>query len=530
MSAQTPMMQHLPGLPRGMRKPELRVKRPRSLGPPGVALSASPGVTRRGLLAAIAGGPGPPVRPKDPVLTLVHRITQGFNQAEYEHAKSLGYEGYLEEQLNHLSIDDSALDARLAGFTTLNMSPKEIVDNFPIDITLPYYEIKGAAVLRSVFSKRQLFERMVEFWNDHFNLDHNKGDFLYVFKPEDDRTVIRPHALGTFYNLLYASSHSAAMLYYLDNWLSYAGAIQENYARELLELHTLGVNGGYTEQDVTEVAKCLTGWTLNGDYFSPDYLRAIFEPSYHEPGPKYVLGNTIPATPGRQNLTRVLEILHVHPSTAQFLSTKLIRWFLTETPPQSLIDEVAQTYLNTGGDIKSMLRVILAQHNLKWASPVYGAKFRRPFHLMASILRGVSADITDFYYPLFYLYALGHSPFDWVAPNGYPDTVNVWGNLLLPRWTFLSHLLDGYVYGVQLPSPAQLKSQLEAPGLGNAGLAERINQRILGATLSTAEVEAVQQFIDTLGPPATSFYGSKAGPKVYQAVALAASMPGYQWY
>ncbi len=534
MSVQNPVMQHR--LRMHERKPELRLKRPRSLGPPGSAVSPlmAPRVTRRGMLGALAGGPGPPVRPRDPVLTLVHRITQGFNLAEYQHARSLGYDGYLEEQLDHLSIDDSALDARLAGFTTLNMSPKEIVDNFPDDITLPYYEIKGAVLLRSVFSKRQLFERMVEFWNDHFNLDHNKGDFLYVFKPEDDRTVIRPNALGSFYNLLYASSHSAAMLFYLDNWLSYAGAIQENYARELMELHTLGVNGGYTENDVTEVAKCLTGWTLNGDYYSPDYLRAKFEPSYHEAGPKYVLGNTIPGTPGRQDLTHVIDILTAHPSTAQFLSSKLIRWFLTETPPQSLIDEVAQAYVNTYGDIKSMLRVILAEHNLKWASPVYGAKFRRPFHLMTSILRGLNADVTDFYYPLFYLVAMGHSPFDWIPPNGYPDTVNVWGNLLLSRWTFLSHLVDGYVYGVQLPAPAQLAALLGASGpQGRAGLAQRINERILGETLSSAEVESVQQFIDSLGGPlaASLYYGASVGQaKVYQAVALAASMPGYQGY
>ncbi len=496
-----------------------RLKPPAVLGPRGVPLRPN----RRSPLAATAAGPSIARRKRDPVLTLVDRITQGFNRAEYQRALALGYEGYLEEQLDHLSIDDSDMDERLASFTSLSMSPKQIIVNFPVDITAPYYEIKGAALLRSVFSKRQLFERMCEFWNDHFNLDHNKGDFMFVFKPEDDRTVIRPNALGMFPALLSASAHSGAMLFYLDNYVNIAGAIQENYAREIMELHTLGVSGGYTEQDIKEVAKCLTGWTLNGDFDSPDYLRALFVASYHQGGNKVVLGNTIPASPPRHNLTHVLEILSAHPSTAQFISRKMIRWLLTETPPQSLVDQTAQTYLDTSGDIKAMLRVILARENLQWASPVYGAKFRRPFHLMTSLLRGLNAEVSDFYYPLFYLYSMGHSPFDWSPPNGYPDTVNAWGNSLLPRWTFLSHLLEGYVYGVQLPL-GQILAELEVSGpQSHLGLARRINRRILGDALSTEDEARVQQFIDSLAGPLS-------WNEVYEAIALAASMPGYQWY
>ena len=504
-----------PPLPLGALAPRGTLVRP------GFAALAT---SRRRLLEAlVAAGGGARVRPKhDPLLVLVNRITQGFNRDEFERAKSLGYQAYLEEQLDHLAIDDSALDARLAGFTTLTMSPKQIVDNFPIDITLPYYEIKGAALLRSVFSKRQLFERMCEFWNDHFSIDHNKGDAEYLFKPEDDRLTIRQHALASFPALLSASAHGAAMLFYLDNWLNVAGAIQENYARELMELHTLGVNGGYTEQDIHEVAECFTGWTLEGDFSSPDYLRGTFISGYHQGGSKVVLGTTIPAIPARQNAQRVLDVLSVHPSTARFLAGKLIRWFLTETPPQAFVDQVAQTYLDEGGDIKAMLRVILAEENMVWNSPLLGRKFRRPFHLLTSILRGMGAEVSDFYYSLYYLISMGHSPFDWSPPNGYPDKVGVWGNSLLPRWTFLSHLFEGYIFGVELPSPLQVFELLDIDGpASRPGLAHRINNRILGRALSFEEEQIVQEFVDSR---------PLVWPTVAETIALAASMPGYQWY
>ncbi len=520
MTIQVPAIDRLSRILERHPRPTLR-RRPDQLGPPGLPIT---GAGRNMLRAIAGGGSGPPVRPKrDPVLVLVNRITQGFNLAEYDRARSMGYDAYLEEQLDHLSIDDSAMDARLAGFTSLSMSPKEIIDNFPTDITLPYYEVKGAALLRSVFSKRQLFERMVEFWTDHLNVDHNKGDFMYPFKPEEDRVVMRPHALGTFPELLTADAHNAAMLFYLDNWLNFAGAIQENYARELMELHTMGVSGGYTEGDIIEVAKCFTGWTLNGDYASANYLRALFVDDYHQGGNKTVLGVTIPAFPPRQNAQRVLDILVAHPSTAQFVSRKLINRFLNENPPQSFVDQVAQVFLDTNGDIKSVLRTILARENLLWNSQVLGPKFRRPFHLMTSILRGLDAEISDFYYSLFYLYAMAHAPFDWSPPTGYPDTVNVWGNSLLPRWTYLSHLMEGYVYGVSL-SFGHIQDLVDATGPSwRVDLAKRINGRVLGESLSAADIGLLQQFIDSFGGPVNT-------TKLYEILALAASMPGYQWY
>ena len=506
----------------------LKMKPPARLGPSGNAVRTGAFArARRAVLEAFAAGDGAP-RPvlpprRDPVLALVHRITQGFQLEEYERAQALGYEDYLEEQLDPLAIDDAALDARLAGYTTLALSPKELIDGYPEDIARPFFELKGATLLRSVYSKRQLFERMCEFWSDHFSIDHQKGDVAWALKPEDDRLVVRAHALGSFPALLSSSAHGGAMLYYLDNWLNFAGAPQENYARELMELHTLGVGGGYTENDVREVAKCFTGWTLDVDAESPDFLRGQFVNALHERGSKTVLGVTIPQYPGRENAQRVLDILAAHPSTARFLAKKLIRWLLTETPPASLVEQVASVYLATSGDIRSMIRAILARENVAGVSAPLQPRFRRPFHLMTSILRGLDARVDDPLYLVFYLYFLGHSPFDWPAPSGYPDSARAWGSTLLPRWTFLSHLLAGEVPGVTLPI-GRILSVLEVNGPDDhAGLARRIDRRILGGSMSAYDELGVQRFVDSLAGPLS-------WPEVMESIALAASSPGFQWY
>jgi len=517
-------------LPRRPRRPRTVLPRLAEGAVPDLAAARLAG--RRGLLGVLGGGAlgslGPPERAphRDPLLTLVSRITQGFELAEYERAKAMGYHAYLEEQLAPETIDDFEMDARMASYASLAMSPKELYTAYSADYTLPYYEFKRAALQRSVHSKRQLFERMCEFWNDHFSIDQNKADFEWVFMPDNERLVIRPHALGSFPAMLSASAHNGAMLFYLDNWLNVRGAPQENYARELLELHTLGVHGGYNESDVKEVAKCFTGWTLQPDFNSSDWLRGVFDVAQHTLGQKFVLGSVIDNSPPRDDAKKVLDLLAAHPSTADFLARKLIRWFLTPTPPQALVDQVAATYLSTNGDIKAMLRVILARENMRWASPLVGPKLRRPFHYVVSLLRTLGADVSDALYPIFFLYGMGHVPFDHVQPNGYPDTAEAWGSSLLPRWDFASQLLAN-VLGPPFPgvslSFTALKAKLGyATASDRPGLATRMNERLYGATLSPHEVEVLQQFID-----ATPSFG---GTAFYESLALGASMPGFQWY
>jgi hypothetical protein len=508
--------------------------------------SGARAASRRRLLAGLTGGSLSPLTTpqraphRDPVLALVQRITQGFNLAEFQRASALGYEAYLEEQLDHLAIDDADMDERLQFFPTLDMSPKELYDTYISEFSTPFFELKGAALLRAVHSKRQLFERMVEFWNDHFCIDQSKSNLEWVFLPEHDRDVIRANALGSFPKMLSACAHGGAMLFYLDNWLNVAGEVQENYARELLELHTLGVHGGYNEFDVTEVAKCLTGWTLNPDQNSPDWLRSTFDGRQHTGGKKFVLGNVITSAPhaatldgnstGRHDAQKVIDIITVHPSTASFLARKMIRWLLTPAPPQSLVDQVAETYLATNGDIKAMLRVILARENMGWSSPVLDPKFRRPFHYMTSLLRAFDADVTN---PLgsllFYLPGMGHMPFDHAQPDGYPDTVHHWGTSLLPRWAFSAVFLkpgsgvSHSIPGVRLPGYPLLKAKLEYfSDADRPGLASRMNERIFGSTLTPHEIEVLQQYID-------QYSGVFEINAMFDCLSLGASLPGFQW-
>jgi hypothetical protein len=495
------------------------------------------GRSRRGLFGLLGGGAATALQPheaprRDPELALVQRITQGFQLGELERARAMGYRAYLEEQLDAFAIDDSALEARLAGFTTLGLSPKELVDLYVDDPGPPVLELKGSLLVRAVHSRRQLYERMCEFWRDHFHIDHNKGDVEWALLTEHERTVIRPHALGKFPDLLRAVAFSPAMQYYLDNWLNVRGAPQENYARELLELHTLGVRGGYGEVDVKQVARCFTGWTLNPDFNSPDFLRTVFDSALHAPGSKLVLGQVIPAVPGSLNAQRVLDLIALHPSTARFLARKLCAWMLTPTPPDELVERVAAAYLASGGDTKAMLRVILARENLAGVGAVAAPKFRRPFHLVVSILRALEAELVDPLYPLYLLYLMGHPPLDKVQPDGYPDTLAAWGRSQLPRWSSASFLAaggrvlpllgDGGFPGVRIDRE-HLLARLELSGRRRnvAGLAQRMNARLFGNALAPHEEASLQEFLD-----GRVLFDTE----LFEAIALGMSLPGYQWY
>ena len=484
----------------------------------------------RGTLATLPPlRPGPVARPErppleDPVLTLVHRITMGFERGEYERARALGYQAYLEEQLAPDSIADPVMEAKRASYLTLELSPAELQNAYGQASLLPFDEVKSVVVQRAVHSRRQLLERLCEFWNDHFSVDHLKAGAQWLFMAERDRQVIHPHAFGPFLALLSAVAHDAAMLHYLDNWLNTVTAPQENYARELLELHTLGVRGGYTEVDVKEVAKCFTGWSLRPDSTSPDWMRAYFVPPWHVPGDKLVLGHTIDNFPPRFDAQKVLDILGAHPATAEFLARKLLRWFLTPHPPDELVRRVSDTYLATGGDVKAMLRVILAREHIVYATP----KFRRPFHHVVSLLRGLGADVGDARDTVLFLTLMGQAPHSHPQPDGFPDTTAAWGAALLPRWDYANVLLtpsaaDTPYPGVTLAVQA-VAERLDFQGSGDrVGLASRIDARLLGFRLAPQELMALQGFIDdrpgTFGPIA-----------LFEAIALAASLPGAQWY
>jgi uncharacterized protein (DUF1800 family) len=274
----------------------------------------------------------------------------------------------------------------------------------------------------------------VEFWTDHFNIAITKVGYLKVI---DDRDVIRKFALDTFPNLLKASAHSAAMLAYLDQTQSRSGAPNENYAREIMELHTLGVDGGYTQTDVSELARVLTGWTIAG--------RGTFnfDPNLHDFGAKTVLGVTLPASSraigagAQAEGEQMLDFLLNHPSTAAFVSKKMLRFFLSYEPTAGQVAEVAAVYKSTGGDIKAMLRTVLSVKNLATAP----AKLKRPFHLVASTIRVLGpngAIVTNVTNVSRQITTLGQQPYVWQTPDGYPDQIEYWAGNILTRWNFAS--------------------------------------------------------------------------------------------
>ncbi|MBI5082101.1 MAG: DUF1800 domain-containing protein, partial [Chloroflexi bacterium] len=289
----------------------------------------------------------------------LNRITFGPNAAERSRLQSLNVKDWIEEQLAFESINDFACDVRLRKFDTLKMRANElsargdkIFNHY--DKALVVDELRQATLVRQVYSARQLYEVMTEFWNDHFNISVEKGDCWFL-KTVDDREVIRKHAMGKFHDLVSASAHSPAMMIYLDNQANRKGAPNENYARELMELHTLGVNGGYSQRDVMELARCLTGWTVKEHWWKGDFT---FDEKIHDTGTKTVLGLTL-TNEGQREAERVIEVLATHPNTARFIATKLARRFFADAPPQELIEKAAQVFLKTDGDIRSVLRVIL---------------------------------------------------------------------------------------------------------------------------------------------------------------------------
>jgi uncharacterized protein (DUF1800 family) len=276
----------------------------------------------RGVSLALAQAASPPDAQlaiwRDPVARLVRRTTLGITKDELARAQKLGFAKYLDEQLKPSTIDDREVAAFVATtYPTLAMTPDAL---YGADQNKVMTEIQEATLYRAAFSKRQLYERMVEFWSDHFNIDRDKVGYLKV---TDDRDVIRKHALGKFPAMLKASAHSAAMMMYLDNVASRRGNINENYAREIMELHSVGVDGGYSQQDVNELARVLTGWSVSG--------RGIFtyDAQLHDFGPKSVLGKTIPATlqttglAGKSEADSIIDALAVHPKTAHYIAIKM---------------------------------------------------------------------------------------------------------------------------------------------------------------------------------------------------------------
>ena len=446
-------------------------------------------------------------------LILLRRVTNGITQDDLNMIAAYGYNGYLEYQLNAPAVEDSACDARLASYPTLSVPTPEL---YALDSGMVQTQLIESTILRAIYSRRQLLERMVEFWTDHFNTDINT---VGILKTADVRDVLRANALGTFPQMLVAQAKSPAMINRLNNQQNSRLSPNQNYAREVMELHTMGVTGGYTQQDIVEVARCFTGWRYVTTTNDPNRGNFVFNTSTNvrDVGSKLVLGNTIPGVAGAAGINdglTVLRILGDHPSTHRFLATKLLRWFISYDPSEAQIAEIAEVIRQTGGDIKAVLRRVLSYGYITWAPPLY----KRPFHYIVSGLRAMNANMTR-YDTLRYTWLSGmwQVPFNWNPPNGYPHSMEYWGTLVLPRWNFAFSLgVPGNVGGATIDMTALLAG-------ANTGqrVADRLDFLLMGGQMRPADKAALIAHLSP-DPPTTT--------RIRDAFGLALASPGFQWY
>ena len=365
----------------------------------------------------------------------------------------------------------------------------------------PLVELSMQKVVRAAYSERQLQEVLTDFWFNHFNVDARKGPERFMLT-EYERDVIRPHVLGHFRDLLGATARSSAMLFYLDNWMSadpngphpVAGqrpfgpnglprrpgvgrfppppraqmprqqrpnapkGLNENYGRELLELHTLGVDAGYTQKDVTEVARAFTGWSIANPRQGGGFR---FMPQLHDEGEKVVLGHRIKAGGGEHDGDEVLDLLANHPATARFISTKLVRRFVSDAPPQSLIDRASDTFRETHGDLRAVMTTILTSPEFLSAD-AYRAKVKSPFEFIVSMVRTTGAEITDARPIVRQMQQLGMPLYQCQPPTGYKDTADAWVNTgaLVSRMNDALALASGRMPGVRIPTAPPPESVL----------------------------------------------------------------------
>jgi uncharacterized protein (DUF1800 family) len=400
-----------------------------------------------------------------PVVHTLNRITFGATAGDVERVRAIGIDRYIDQQLHPERIDDSAMRQRLQPLVTLTMSSRQLAEQYeqPLlearrqrkesgDDPAPaqkmvqrqangvLVELSQQKILRAVYGERQLEEVLTDFWFNHFNVDARKGPERFLLT-EYERDVIRPHVFGKFRDLLGATAKSPAMLFYLDNWISVdpnatalinrpqpqqsqRRGLNENYARELMELHTLGVDGGYTQKDVTEVARAFTGWSIDRPR---DGGAFRFQPRLHDRGKKVVLGHTIEAGGGESDGEQVLDILAKHRSTSTFIATKLVRRFVSDMPPATLVDRVAARFRDTGGDLREVVRTILSSKEFR-STDTMNAKAKTPFEFLVSALRTAGTDIRDARPYVRTMQELGMPLYQCQPPTGYADTADAWIN------------------------------------------------------------------------------------------------------
>jgi uncharacterized protein (DUF1800 family) len=450
------------------------------------------------------------------IIQLLDRIGFGPTKAEVAHVRAIGIEAYINEQLHPAAIPEPPqLTARLAALMTLKLDPGELFAKYgplpPVDGVKPtrqqqmarfkaariiVQQAAAARVWRALYSPRQLKQVLVDFWFNHFNIFAGKGlDRLWVGAYE--REAIRPYVLGHFRNLLLATARSAAMLFYLDTWRDSTprvlpngrrvGGINENYAREVMELHTLGVTGGYKQADVDALAHLLTGWGLR----PPPERRFpgsefFFDVARHDFASQTFLGRRIAAGGERQGV-EALDMLARSPATAHHIAFELARYFVADNPPATLVDRLARRFEATDGDIRAVLATLFASPQFRDSA---GAKYKAPDRFVLSAVRATGVAVDNPRPILGMIARLGMPLYGCVMPNGYADTKAAW---LSPDQTMLRVSFATALGAGRLPldTPVTAQDATAAPG-------GRLPVRRVAATPAPVDPDALARLLDPI--------------------------------
>ena len=409
-----------------------------------------------------------PVDPK--ILHVLNRLSFGPRPGNVQMVAQMGIDRYIQQQLSPDSIPlPQALSTQLSQLEALNLTPSELLAQYepankqkltPDEQKALRQKARGvmqqavqARLLQATANPRQLEEVMVDFWYNHFNVFADKGlDRVLVGAYEQQ--AIRPYAIGRFRDLLGATAHHPAMLFYLDNWQNTApgspGArgrfkgLNENYARELMELHTLGVDGGYSQQDVITLAKILTGWGFRRNGQPTDRTTGFyFDPKRHDSSDKVFLGYKIKGG-GVEEGEKALDILAKSPATAHHISYELTQYFVADTPPKLLVDRLTKEYLSTNGDLRAVLKALFHSPEF-WQTQYYSAKFKTPYQYVVSAVRATGIDVTNVQPLTNTLQQLGMPIYGCLTPDGYKNTQAVWLNpdAMTRRISFATALASG---------------------------------------------------------------------------------------
>lgn len=424
------------------------------------------------------------------IVHILDRLTFGPSPGDVAEVKSQGINGYIQSQLNPEKIVESPkVTQGLSQLKALNRTPAEIFREYNIvrgessgrqmtetprgrkyRQTMRDDAIR-ANLIRAIHSKKQLQEMMANFWFNHFNVFIQKGKFVQMWTGSYNEQAIRPHVFGRFRDLLGATAHHPAMLFYLDNWRNTdpnsQGArgqfqgLNENYARELLELHTLGVDGGYTQQDVVSLARILTGWGISNNGAQGDGTGFYFNPKRHDFGDKVLLGTTIKGS-GEGEVERALDLLARHPSTARHISYQLAQYFVADQPPSSLVDRLGQKFSQTDGNIRAVLETLF--QSPEFLDPkYYDSKFKTPYEYVVSLLRAANISPPDLKQVAGNIAQMGMPIYGCITPDGYKNTRETWlsPDAMMRRVSLATSIGNGFLNNKQSVDSNQLSQTLD---------------------------------------------------------------------